>query len=375
MKLAMIVPGGVDRTGEYRVIPALLALIRRLAANHSVHVFALRQEPQRASWDLAGARIHNIGAHARLQTLQAIYAEHRVSRFDLVHSIWSGACGLIAAMAGRLLRIPSLVHVAGGEPVSLPDIGYGGRLTWRGRLQETLSLRGATTLTAASAPLVQTLADLGFTAERVPLGVDLGSWPPREPVRREPGEPAKLVQVASLNRVKDQPTLLRALAVLDESNIPFHLEIVGDDTLHGEVQALAGSLGLARSVSFLGFRRQLELRPIVANAHLMVMSSRHEAGPLAMLEAAVLGVPTVGTAVGHIAEWAPDAAVCVPVADGARLGEALRTVLLDEDLRMRISREAFRRATRENADYTASRFEALYAEALRPSGRAARMTR
>ncbi len=37
----------------------------------------------------------------------------------------------------------------------------------------------------------------------------------------------------------------------------------------------------------------------------MIISSRHEAGPLAVLEAAVKGVPTVGTAVGHIAEWAP----------------------------------------------------------------------
>ena len=27
MRIALVVPGGVDRSGEYRVIPALLALI------------------------------------------------------------------------------------------------------------------------------------------------------------------------------------------------------------------------------------------------------------------------------------------------------------------------------------------------------------
>ena len=87
-----------------------------------------------------------------------------------------------------------------------------------------------------------------------------------------------------------------------------------------------------------------------------------------MLEAAALGVPTVGTAVGHIAEWDPDAAICVPVTDSVKLAEALRAVLLDEDLRMRIGGEALRRATREDADYTACRFEALYEQVLRTAG-------
>jgi glycosyltransferase involved in cell wall biosynthesis len=48
---------------------------------------------------------------------------------------------------------------------------------------------------------------------------------------------------------------------------------------------------------------QRQLRPIVEAADLMILSSCHEAGPLVMLEAAVAGVPTVGTAVGHIREW------------------------------------------------------------------------
>ena len=92
----------------------------------------------------------------------------------------------------------------------------------------------------------------------------------------------------------------------------------------------------------------------------MIMSSRHETGPLAVLEAAVAGVPTVGTAVGHIAEWAPHAAVSVPVGDWAGLAGAIEPLLKDEDLRIRIAREALQRATREDADYTAQEFQALY---------------
>ena len=73
-------------------------------------------------------------------------------------------------------------------------------------------------------------------------------------------------------------------------------------------------------------------------AHINVVSSLHEAGPLAMLEAAVAGVPTVGTAVGHIAEWAPAAALsaCLGRARWA-CAPAIRRLLEDEGLRLQIA--------------------------------------
>ena len=84
-------------------------------------------------------------------------------------------------------------------------------------------------------------------------------------------------------------------------------------------------------------------------------------------------MPTVGTAVGHIAEWAPHAAASVPVGDWAALARAISAVLRDEDLRLRIAREALRRATQEDADYTARAFQANYA-ALAAPGRVRRNT-
>jgi glycosyltransferase involved in cell wall biosynthesis len=362
VKIALVVPGGVDRSAEYRVIPALLALIARLSVRDEIHVFALHQETLAARWDLLGARVHNIGAaNTRFRAIRAICAEHRTSAFHLMHSIWSGAPGFVAVAAARILRLPSLIHVAGGELVALGDIGYGGRLGWKGRVREAAVLRGATMVTAASAPMIETLAELGIAARRLPLGVDLDIWSPREPVRRDIGKPARLLHVASLNRIKDQPTLLRALGLLSESGADFEMDIIGEDTLQGEIQALADRLGLSRRVRFHGFLPQRQLLPLVEAAHLMIISSRHEAGPLAVLEAAVKGVPTVGTAVGHIAEWAPHAAASVPVGDSAALARMTAEVMSDEDQRLRIAREALRRATQEDADCTARGFQAIYA--------------
>jgi glycosyltransferase involved in cell wall biosynthesis len=362
MKLALVVPGGVDRSGEARVIPAILALAGRLARRHEVHVYALRQEASPGEWMLAGARVHNIGDGAtRLRAIRAIRAEHRRARFDAIHAIFSGDCSLVAVAAARSLRVPGLVHIAGGELVALPDIGYGGRRRWASRMREAVVLRAADAVTAASAPILASLRELGIEARRVPLGVDLDAWPAAPP-RRRPDGPARLLHVASLNRVKDQPTLLRALAILAESGHAFTADFVGVDTLGGEIQGLATQLGLGRHVRFRGFMTQRELRPLFAGADLLVIASRHEAGPLVALEAAVAGVPTVGTAVGHLLEWAPGAAATAPVGDATALAGAIARVLGDESLRLAMATAAQRIALAEDADRTAQAFEALYRE-------------
>ena len=364
MKLALVVPGGVDRSGEKRVIPALLALVRRLSAVHEVHVFALSQEPGPDTWMLEGARVHNVGADwTRTRAVRAILREHRAAPFQVVQSIWSGAAGTVAVTAARLARRPCLVHVAGVELVALPELECGGRRHWRGRVREALNLRGAAAVTAASAPIVESLAALGYRAERVPLGVDRETWPSRPAQRRAGRGPVQLIHVASLNPVKDQTTLLRALATLAHDGVDFRMDIIGEDTLGGRLQALSRELGLSPRVRFHDFLTRRQLRPLVEAADIHVVSSRHEAGPLVVLEAAVAGVPTVGTRVGHLAEWSPTAAVAVDVGDAGALAAAIRSLAVDEDLRLRIAQQAWRRAMAEDADYTAARFQELYAQA------------
>ncbi len=212
--------------------------------------------------------------------------------------------------------------------------------------------------------MIRSLRALGVAARRIPLGVDAARWPPREPLTRLPGTPARLIHVASLNRVKDQPTLLHALSLLARDGHEFSLDIVGDDTLDGRVQALCAELRLDDRVRFHGFLRQADLHPLVASAHISVLSSVHEAGPLAVLEAAMLGVPTVGTCVGHIEEWHPHAALAVAPGDPIALAAALATLLTDEERRGQLARAAQARALAEDADFTARALESLYRKLL-----------
>jgi glycosyltransferase involved in cell wall biosynthesis len=171
-----------------------------------------------------------------------------------------------------------------------------------------------------------------------------------------------LLRVASLNRVKDDPTLLHALARLVERRLDVHLDIVGEDTMGGNTQALARALGLESRVTFHGFQATDRLAAFYARAHLHVVSSRHEAAGVVVLEAAAARLPTVGTAVGYVADWHPDRAMAVPVQDPAALATAIDEMLHDPRRRDRLASAAREWTLTHDADWTAEQFERIYAE-------------
>jgi glycosyltransferase involved in cell wall biosynthesis len=365
VKLALVTPGGVDESGTGRVIPAFLWLIERLARRHDVHVFALAQEPHPRDWSLLGARVHNVGTVGarRLRFQRTLAREHRVAPFDLVHALFGGSA-LRAIPAGARFGIPVVTHLTGGELVRLPDVGYGDQLTWRGRLG-TKAIAAMSKEVSVGTPYMQRLArELGISARLVPLGVALDRWPLREPRPRDRSRVARLLNVSDIRPVKDQRTLLEAAALLRARGVRFELHLAGHDTTGGATQRSDAACAVADVTRWHGLLRRDALRALVCESDLLLHTSRHEAGPMAVLEAAVAGVPTVGTSVGHVEEWAPDAAVAVPPGDPVALANAVAELLDDEPKRMRLAREAQRRAVAIDADFTAASFERLYADAL-----------
>jgi glycosyltransferase involved in cell wall biosynthesis len=366
MKIGIVVPGGVDRSGSERCIPCLLWLLERLAAVHDVHVFALRQEPEPADYPLLGARIHNIGRRPRRpRALAAITREHDRAPFDVLHAFWL-PCGIVAGFASKLHGIPVVLHLSGGEVAALHDIGYGDARTVRGRAWLRWAASAAARVTVASTTMQTMARALGIQADCLTMGVALDRWPPAAPRPRSAGR-ARLLSVADINAVKDHTTLLHTLAGLREQGEEVVLDVVGVDTLNGQVQALARQLELEH-VRFHGYVPHHELRPFYDRADLLVVSSRHEAGPIVALEAAIAGVPVVGTAVGHIAEWAPTAALSVPCTDSRALAAAITVLLNDDARRLAIAYAGQQIALREDADWTAARCNALYQE-LQPTQR------
>src|SRR5579859_3526859 len=118
MKIGIVTPGGFDRSGRERVIPAFLWLVERLAQRHEVHVYTLYQYPRPEEYRLLGAAVHNLGYRRRrpepgqlAHALRTLRREHRRGRFDVLHGLWATESGLITALCGRVERIPNVVTV------------------------------------------------------------------------------------------------------------------------------------------------------------------------------------------------------------------------------------------------------------------------
>jgi L-malate glycosyltransferase len=119
----------------------------------------------------------------------------------------------------------------------------------------------------------------------------------------EPG--ARLASVARLEvGFKGQDVLLEALAAGAWRSRDWRLSLYGAGPDREYVSALAAHYGIAGRVSLHGFVP--DVRAVWARGHLMVLPSRAEGMPLAVVEAMLCGRPAVATDVGGIAEWIED---------------------------------------------------------------------
>jgi glycosyltransferase involved in cell wall biosynthesis len=374
MKIGLIVPGGVDRSGRFFVIPVLLALIERLASRHEVVVISLDPNIQPSEYELLGARVVNLGlikARTRLSwaavTLRKLMSALRTAGggFDLLHAFWVFPQGTLAVAAGSLLRVPVIVSIGGGELVWLPTIHYGGMRTLRSRITMSATLRSASAVSApsmyATRPATRARADIQW----IPTGVDTTIF--RGSMERTCGAPWRLVHVAGLSEVKNQETLLRAARQVADVCPDIVLDCIGVDALNGRVQALARSLGIADIVRFHGVLTVDEIVPFYQKAHLFVQSSLYESMGAAVLEASAAGVPTVGTNVGIVAEMAPGAALAVPVSDPNALARGIVELLENSPRREALALAAQDFARTYNADWTVAQFDGLYRRLVQQS--------
>jgi glycosyltransferase involved in cell wall biosynthesis len=366
MRIVLVVPGGVDPPGSERVIPFIHGLVADLSSRHDVLVIAVGHDTAAGSWQLFDADVVNvpIGRHSKADIARVVHQVGRLAgtggRPAVIHGLWANLPGLAAAMAARRHRVPSVVSVCGGEFVAIPDIGYGGGLRRGSLWMARLATRSAEAVTVATSWMSQhVVACGGRVDELVPLGADTSVFR----AVGGPKVPRRLVHVGNLNRVKDQTLLLHAFARVVESCPDATLDIAGLDTLGGEMQDLAASLGVERQVRFLGYLQPQQLASMLGVGELHVLSSRHDAGPVAVLEAAACGVPTVGTAVGHVADLTamPEpAAVAVSARRPELLADEIVAVLSDEQRRDALGRRAQAWAVAHDSSHTARSFESLY---------------
>jgi glycosyltransferase involved in cell wall biosynthesis len=367
MKIALVVTGGLHPSGNEQVVPSWLALFERLAKNHELHAFALKHLPAPNTYPLRGVTVHDLGRPSAPLGFTRWAQERALARaldesgpFELIHGFWADPAGQLAARAGRRLGIPSVVTCDSGEFVSLPRIKYGSQRTARGRRAVKEACTLATRVHVCTSFMSALAAEQGIHTAVIPLtSVTSAAATIKWPAPKRGAGVFKIIQVASLSRVKNQRLLIDTLSIVREQ-VDAHVDLVGEDTLGGELQRHAAKMGLADHVTFHGFLPQERVLQLLKTADLYVQSSLHEAAGVAVLEAAASGVPTVGTLVGYVADWSPSKAMALGDVIPESLADAILTLHADPDRRRSMAALARTFSIAHDASWSAAEFDKLY---------------
>ncbi|MCK4235603.1 MAG: glycosyltransferase family 4 protein [Candidatus Krumholzibacteria bacterium] len=178
-----------------------------------------------------------------------------------------------------------------------------------------------------SAFLGRKLVEGGFAPGKVtsvPNFVDLELYRPAP-------ERDYFLYIGRLLHEKGLDLLIRAVAGLDRGR----LCIVGEGPLEQRLKELAEETGTDR-VEFAGYKRDGELRALIAGSQFVVLPSRcYENLPFAIMEAFACGKPVVASRVGGIPEMVEDGVngYLFPVGDSTALAGCLKRLLDDPSLR------------------------------------------
>lgn len=172
---------------------------------------------------------------------------------------------------------------------------------------------------------------------------------------------------------KNIPRLIEAFAVVrgELENHPvfrnLRLIIIGDEiSRHPGVRRAVTQTRVEHCVRFLGFVPFDTLRVFYSAAEAFVFPSLYEGFGLPPLEALASGTPVVTSSIGALPEAVGEAAVLVNPESVFEISRGIRDVLLDRDLRSRLTMAGLAQARKFSWDKTAKAVLDVYHEAASP---------
>jgi glycosyltransferase involved in cell wall biosynthesis len=233
------------------------------------------------------------------------------------------------------------------------------------RLQR-LSYKLAHAVVANSSAAADAVVSDGVPRDKViviPNGIDIE----HRPACHSPGSP-RLIVVANFRPEKGHDLLVAAARRIVDRRPDAVFQLVGNGPLLNVIREHVRRAGLGHAFEFLGQRT--DVPHLLASAGLLLLPSRTEALPNAVLEAMAAALPVVATAVGGVPELIEHdrTGLLVPPENAEALADAALTLLNDTERARRLGEDARKSAERFRMGPMVAAYERLYlamAEAAR----------
>lgn len=318
-------------------------------------------------WEMFGIKgLRKFGGYLYILSL-LWHLWRRRADYEVIHIHGLNYHTFAAALAGRWFKRKTLVKLANSGPASdILKMRTGQQLAFsRYMLPTALDCDRFIALTKT---IVKELVAAGVPADHIielVNGVETDRIHPKHSYALH--FPPRLIYVGRLHEQKGLDVLLQALRQLSRRG-PTHdicLQVLGDGPLRDQLRQLAGQLGIAHQVEFLGQTdRVLEH---LQQADIFVLPSRAEGISNALLEAMALGLPVVVSNIPgnvDVVEHEKNG-LHFSVEDPESLAQTLASLLDQPELREQLGGAA-RQAVEDcySLRYVADRYIAIYRELI-----------
>lgn len=279
----------------------------------------------------------------------------QLAEVDVVNTHFAMPTGPLGFFASRLLGIPNVLTIIGGDIYDPSKKSSPHRHRWS-RIVNRRIITSADAVIAISSDTRERaeryygirrpirVIPYGFSPPDEARGGPSSSGKTREHEKEhgdtdEPADVFRLIAVGRLVRRKGFEHLLAALARLPSR---VRLEVVGDGPRAGPLEDLAAELGVAGRVTWPGFLDRAEILQRMRRADAFVLSSLHEGLGIVVQEAMFAGLPIVATDNGGQTDLVTDGenGLLVPVGDAEAIASAVRTLMEDAELRQTMGRRS-----------------------------------
>ncbi|MEO8907215.1 MAG: glycosyltransferase, partial [Microbacteriaceae bacterium] len=264
---------------------------------------------------------------------------------DIVHSHhWFS--GMAALPFARVRGIP---HVQSYHSIAAPvssDLSEGERPESPGRIagESWLAQNSDAIVAVSEAEAGTIIGRLGAPPEKVTVvlpGVDTELFHPGQTQRPD----RYVLTAARIEPLKGLDLAVRTVAQLPPSLRPDVIvaggPTVGYEAYLDELRDLAGELGIADRVRFVGPLSRVELADVMRHASALLIPSHSETFGLVALEAAASGIPVLATPTGGLKESVTDqTGILLDSRDPRAWASALAGLLSDSDRATRLSESA-----------------------------------
>ncbi len=325
-----------------RVLGLLSALPRGQAGLAAIQGSPVFEQAQRM-----GLAVHSVGIGKTdwriLPNLVRLIHEHGYQVVD-TQNIQSKFWGSLAALWGGAALVSTLN--------SWYEFEHGGN--WKGKLYTALELatnfrlggyivvsetvRDAVQVAYRKAPFVELIYNaIGLDAQSI-----IGD---RQWLAETFGISRDALVCLAVGRLvwaKGYEDLLDAMSLVMVEDSSIHCLVIGDGELRSSLEEKIREKGLTGRVTLAGYRSRDVVLSALKATDIFVMPSRQEGTPIALLEAAALGVPILASSCGGIPEVVSDGeqALLVQPGNPPMLAQTLLRLAKSPELRIQLSQAA-----------------------------------